>query len=59
MAGANTGVDEFDSMVRGLHVYKTVWAPLIDEMLQCIFRKDTNKYDKYTVGKLAVVISMQ
>ena len=24
MAGANTGVYEFDSMVRGLHVYETI-----------------------------------
>ena len=34
MAGANTGVDKFDSMVRALHVYKTVWTPLIDETLR-------------------------
>ena len=31
--GANTGVDKFDSMVRALHVYKTVRTPLIDETL--------------------------
>ena len=34
MAGDNTGVYEFDSVVRGLHAYKTVWTPLIDETLQ-------------------------
>ena len=33
MAGANTGAYEFDSVVRGLHVYKTVWTPLTDETL--------------------------
>ena len=28
MADANTGVYEFDSMVRGLHVYKSAWTPV-------------------------------
>ena len=34
MAGANTSVYKFDSVVKGLHVYKTVWTPLIDETLE-------------------------
>ena len=34
MAGANTCVYEFDSVVIALHIYKTVWIPLIDEILQ-------------------------
>ena len=34
MAGASTSVYEFNSVVRIHHVYKTVWIPLIDEMLQ-------------------------
>ena len=43
MAGTNTGVYEFDSVVRGLHIYKTVWTPLIDEMAQkCSSRKIIN-----------------
>ena len=31
---ANTDVYKFDSMVRALYVYKTVWTPFIDEILQ-------------------------
>ena len=34
MAGANIDVYEFDGMVRGLHIYKTAWTPLINETLQ-------------------------
>ena len=34
MAGANTGVYKFDSMLRGLHVYRILWTSLIDETLQ-------------------------
>ena len=34
IVGANTGVYKSDSVVRALHVYKTLWtSPLIDEML--------------------------
>ena len=34
MTDTNTGVYEFDNGIRSPHVYKTVWTPLIDEMLQ-------------------------
>ena len=34
MAGASTSAYKFDSVVTGHHVCKTVWTPLIDEMLQ-------------------------
>ena len=30
MAGASTTVYEFDSVVRGQHIYKSVWTSLID-----------------------------
>ena len=41
MAGTNTGVYEFDSMVRGLHIYNTVWTLVIAKMLR-IMQKNTN-----------------
>ena len=31
MVGSSTGVFEFNSVVRGHHVYKTVWTSAIDE----------------------------
>ena len=33
MVGNSTGVYKFDSIARGHHIYKTVWTPLIDEMV--------------------------
>ena len=41
MAGAIAGVYKFDIVVRGLHVYKTVWTLLIDETLQVYHMGDT------------------
>ena len=49
MAGASTSVYEFDSMVRGQHVYKSAWTPLTDKTRKCIMQED-NKRDKYTVN---------
>ena len=49
MAGARTNVYEFDSMVRGQHVYKSAWTPLTDKMRKCILRED-NEHDKYAVN---------
>ena len=40
LAGTNTGVYEFDSLV--------VWTPLINKCCKCIMCKDTNKHDEYT-----------
>ena len=48
MAGASTSVFEFDSVVRGHHVYKTVWTPTIDETLQ-VMQEDMNGHDEYVV----------
>ena len=45
MAGVSTGVFEFDSVVRGYHVYKTVWTPTIDETLQ-VMKEDMNDHDE-------------
>lgn len=30
---------EFDTIIRGSHVYKSVWTPVVDEILEC--EKDT------------------
>ena len=51
MVGASTSyiVYEFDSVVRGHHVYKTVWTPVIDETLQVAW-EDTNEHDEYAVA---------
>ena len=49
MTGASTSVDQFDSVVRGQHVYKSAWTPLTDTMHKCILRED-KKHDKYAVN---------
>ena len=33
MTGASTGVYELYSVVRGHHIYKIVWTPLVNETL--------------------------
>ena len=47
MADASTSVDEFDSMIRGQHIYKSAWAPLTDKTLKCI--RKVNRHAKYAV----------
>ena len=44
----STSVYEFNSVVIGHHVYKSLWTPLIDEMLQ-VMLEGTNEYDEYTI----------
>ena len=34
MAGTSTDIYKFNTVIRGHHIYKTVWTPLIDETLQ-------------------------
>ena len=51
MVGASTSVYEFDSVVKGKHIYKSAWTPLTDKMCKCILGKD-NKHDKYAVNDL-------
>ena len=48
MVGASIGVYEFDSMVRGQHVHKSVWIPLTDKMRKYIMLE--NKCGKYAVN---------
>ena len=50
MASASTNVYEFDSVVRGHHVYKSVWAPLTDWCSKCILVWEDDERDKYTVN---------
>ena len=49
MADASISVYEFDTMVRGQHVYKSVWTPLTDKVHKYIMWEDGNKHDEYTV----------
>ena len=48
MAGASTSVYEFDSVVRGQHIYKSVWTSLTDwcsKTRKCILVLENNKSD--------------
>ena len=49
MAGASISVNKFDSMVRGQHVYKSVWTPLTDKMCKCILQED-NECNIYAIN---------
>ena len=52
MAGANTSVYEFDSVVRDQHVHKTVWTSLTDwcsKTRKCIPVREDNERDKYAI----------
>ena len=39
---------EMDSRIRGHHVYKTVWTPVIGEILSCE-REEDNLHDLFAV----------
>ena len=45
-AGASTIVYEFDSVVTGQHIYKSVWMPLTDET----HKLEDNKHGEYTIN---------
>ena len=50
MAGASTSVDEFDSVVRGQHIYKSVWTSLTgwcSKTRKCILVWEDDEHDKY------------
>ena len=50
MAGASTSVYEFDSMVRGQRVYKSVWTSFTDwcsKTRKCIPAREDDERDKY------------
>ena len=53
MTGASTSVYEFDSMVRGLHVCKSVWTSLTDwcsKTHKWIPVREDDERDKYAIN---------
>ena len=53
MAGASTSVYEFYSVVRGQHVYKSVWTSLTDwhsKTRKRIPVQEDDKCDKYAIN---------
>ena len=53
MAGASTSVYEFDSVIRGQHIYKSVWTSLTDwcsKTRKCIPVQEDNERDKYAMN---------
>ena len=53
MAGTSTRVDKFDSVVRGQHVYKSVWTSLTDwcgKTRKCTLVREDDQHDKYTIN---------
>ena len=52
MAGASISVYKFDSVVRGQHVYKSVWTSLTDwcsKTRKCILMQEDDEHDKYAI----------
>ena len=53
MASGRTSVYEFDSMIRGQYVYKSVWTSLTDwcsKTRKCIQVWEDDEHDKYTIN---------
>ena len=53
MTDASTSVYKFDSMVRGQHVYKSVWTSLTgwcSKTRKCIPVWEDEERDKYTIN---------
>ena len=53
MADASTSVDEFDSVVRGQHVYKSVWTSLSNwcsKTRKCTLVREDDERDKYAIN---------
>ena len=53
MAGASTSVYEFNSMVRGQYVYKSVWTSLTDwcsKTCKCTLVREDDERDKYAIN---------
>ena len=52
-AGVSTSVYNFDSVVRGQHVYKSVWTSLTDwcsKTRKCIPVREDDERDKYAIN---------
>ena len=53
MAGTSTSVYKFDSMVRGQHIYKSVWTSLTywcSKTRKCILVQEHDERDKYDIN---------
>ena len=53
MAGTSTSVYKFDSVVRGQHIYRSVWTSLTDWCIKtrkCIPVPEDDERDKYTIN---------
>ena len=50
MAGASTSVYEFDSVVRGQHIYKSVWTSLTDWCSKTRKYMEDDEHDKYAMN---------
>ena len=53
MAGASTSVYKFDTVVRGQHVYKSVWTSLTNwcsKTRKCILVWEDDERNKYTIN---------
>ena len=53
MAGASTSVYELDSVVRGQHIYKSVWTSLtgwFSKTRKCIQVREDNEHYKYVIN---------
>ena len=53
MAGTSISVYEFDSVVRGQHVYRSVWTSLNDwcsKTPNCIPVQEDDECDKYAIN---------
>ena len=53
MAGASTSVYEFDSVVKGQRIYKSVWTSLTDwcsKICKSILVREDDDCDKYAIN---------
>ena len=50
MAGASTSVYEFDIVIRGQHVYKSLQTSLTDWCSKCIPVREDDERDKYAIN---------
>ena len=43
---------DFDTIIRGHHVYKSVWTPVLDEVLECEedTRTEAKEHDENAIG---------
>ena len=42
---------EISSFIRGHHIYKSIWTPILKEQLDCV-REESNPKDRYAVAVL-------